>query len=334
MMRPRPTAALSNDQGGARAKKRPSRGRAPSGTEPVPTGRSRNRRIRRSRNWFYFIAFAGPNAALILAFVYYPLIMNVRYSTLDWRLGASSARNVGLANYREFFTSSDGASVWRVTIVFALCTVIGSMVLGLLMALVLNRKLPGTTFTRTALFSPYVLSGVGIGLIWSFMFDPQLGILRYVFERFGSSSPQWFLHDDLTLFVAIVVYIWKNLGYCTVIFISGLQSIPQELVEAAAVDGAGKARTFFSVVFPLLSPTVFFLLVSMTLSSMQAFDVLKILKPTGEGVNTFVFEIYRQSFGVYQRAGYASAIAVVLFVTLALITAIQFRFVDRKVHYA
>ncbi len=299
-----------------------------------PEKRAKARTINESRNWFYFILFAGPNMALILAFVYYPLIMNARYSTLDWRLGARTAKNVGLANYIEFFTSPGGTSVWTTTIIFAVSTVIGSMLLGLLMALVLNRKLPGTTFTRTAMFSPYVLSGVGIGLIWSFMFDPQLGILRYVFEYFGKTSPNWFLHDNLTLFVAIIVYIWRNLGYCTVIFISGLQSIPQDLLEAAQVDGAGPVRSFFNITLPLLSPTMFFLLVSMTLASMQAFDILKILKPSGEGVNTFVFEIYRQSFGVYQRAGYASAIAVVLFVTLALITVIQFKFVDRKVHYA
>lgn len=289
------------------------------------------RRARRESLWF--IALAGPNLMLILAFVYYPLIMNVQYSMLDWRLGAKKATKVGLDNYIEFFTSPDGMSVWRVTITFTVITVVASMVLGLLLALVLNRKLVGKTFTRTAVFSPYVLSGVGVGLIWTFIFDPQMGILRYVFTYFGQKSPEWFLHENLTLFVVIVVYVWKNLGYCTIIFIAGLQSIPKDLLEAAAVDGAKKVRTFFSVVLPLLTPTVFFLVVSMTLSSMQAFDILKIMKPSGAGVNTFVFEIYRQSFGVYQRAGYASAIAVVLFITLFIITAIQFRFVERKVTY-
>lgn len=302
-------------------------------TQVLTSDRGLAQRKRRRRNALCFFAFAGPNVALILLFVYYPLFMNVRYSLLDWRLGAATAKFVGLDNYKEFLTSESGVEVWRVTIVFTLVTVAVSMVLGLVMALVLNQKIPGRTFTRTALFSPYVLSGVGVGLIWSFIFDPQMGILRYVFIYFGQKSPEWFLHDNLTLFVVIVVYIWKNLGYCTVIFIAGLQSIPNELLEAAAVDGAGRARTFFKVVLPLLSPTVFFLLVSMTLSSMQAFDVLKIMKSSGAGVNTFVFEIYRQSFGVYQRAGYASAIAVVLFITLFLITTIQFKFVDRKVHY-
>lgn len=294
----------------------------------------RERRVKRSRNYFLFILFAGPNIALILAYIYYPLLANVYFSTLDWRLGARTASFIGLDNYTEFFSSRSGLEVWRVTIIFTLATVIGSMVLGLLMALVLNRAIPGRTAARTAIFSPYVLSGVGVGLIWSFIFDPRIGILSRFLQAFGANSPEWFLDRNLALVMVILVYIWKNLGYCAVIYLAGLQSIPQDLLEAAAIDGAGPIRRFFTVTLPLLSPTVFFLSIAMVLSSMQAFDILRIMTPTGNGTNSIVFEIYLQSFGTYQRAGYAAAISVVLFVTLFLITAIQMRFVERKVHYA
>lgn len=294
----------------------------------------RERRAKRSRNYFLFVLFAGPNIALILAYIYYPLLANVYFSTLDWRLGARTASFVGLDNYAEFFSSRSGLEVWRVTIIFTLATVIGSMVLGLLMALVLNRAIPGRTAARTAIFSPYVLSGVGVGLIWSFIFDPRIGILSRFLEIFGANSPEWFLDRNLALVMVILVYIWKNLGYCAVIYLAGLQSIPQDLLEAAAIDGAGPIRRFFTVTLPLLSPTVFFLSIAMVLSSMQAFDILRIMTPTGNGTNSIVFEIYLQSFGTYQRAGYAAAISVVLFVTLFLITAIQMRFVERRVHYA
>lgn len=296
--------------------------------------RKRENRIKRSRNYFLFLAFAGPNIALILMFIYYPLIMNFYYSTLDWRLGAMNATSVGLKNYIEFFTAPQGLEVWRVTLIFTITTVLASMILGLLMALVLNRKLPGRTVARTALFSPYVLSGVGVGIIWSFIFDPQLGVLRYVFEWFGKSSPEWFQNPNLTLLMVIIVYVWKNLGYCAVIFIAGLQSIPEELMEAAALDGAGPVRKFFNVTVPLLSPTIFFLFIVMILNSMQAFDILKIMNPTGKGTNTIIFEIYQQSFGIYQRAGYSAAISVVLFIVLFAITTVQMRFVERKVHYS
>lgn len=295
---------------------------------------ARARRIKRSRNWFLFILFAGPNIALILGYIYYPLLANAYFSTLDWRLGAQTASFVGLDNYAEFFSSEDGLEVWRVTIIFTVATVVGSMVLGLLMALVLNRKIPGRTAARTALFSPYVLSGVGVGLVWSFIFDPRIGILSHFIAMFGGVSPEWFLDKNLALVMVIAVYIWKNLGYCAVIYLAGLQSVPQDLLEAAAIDGAGPVRRFLTVTLPLLGPTVFFLSIAMVLSSMQAFDILRIMTPTGNGTNSIVFEIYLQSFGTYQRAGYAAAISVVLFVTLFLITAVQIRYVERKVHYA
>ena len=294
----------------------------------------RARRIKRSRNYFLFILFAGPNIALILAYVYYPLLANVYFSTLDWRLGAQTASFVGLSNYKEFFSSEDGLEVWRITIIFTVATVVGSMVLGLLMALVLNRKIPGRTAARTALFSPYVLSGVGVGLVWSFIFDPRIGVLSHFIAMFGGTSPEWFLDKNLALVMVIAVYIWKNLGYCAVIYLAGLQSVPQDLLEAAAIDGAGPVRRFFTVTLPLLGPTVFFLSIAMVLSSMQAFDILRIMTPTGNGTNSIVFEIYLQSFGTYQRAGYAAAISVVLFVTLFAITAVQIRYVERKVPYA
>lgn len=294
----------------------------------------RAKRIMKSRNITTFIAFAGPNLGLILMFIYYPLVMNMVYSTLDWRLGAPNATFVGLQNYKTFFTSPQGIEVWKVTILFTGTTVIASMVLGLLMALVLNKKLPGRTIARTALFSPYVLSGVGVAMVWNFIFDPRIGMIAYFLRGIGAKSPEWFLNPKLALVMVIIVYVWKNLGYAAVIFIAGLQGIPQDLHEAAQIDGAGPAVRFFKVTLPLLSPTVFFLTITMILNSMQAFDILRIMTPTGNGTNTIIFEIYLQSFGPYQRAGYAASISVVLFIVLFAITAIQMRYVERKVHYA
>src|SRR5699024_4916174 len=134
--------------------------------------RKQAHRRRLSRNWALFLLFAGPNIALILAFIYFPLISNMYYSTLDWRLGSPTATPVGLDNYIRFFTSSGGLEVWRVTAIFTGGAVVGSMVLGLLIALVLNKKIPGRTGARTAVFAPYVLSGVGVAMVWNFIFDP------------------------------------------------------------------------------------------------------------------------------------------------------------------
>ena len=296
--------------------------------------RKQRRRRRLSKNWSLFLLFAGPNILLILAFIYYPLLSNMYYSTLDWRLGSATATPVGFDNYVRFFTSESGLEVWRVTGIFTAGAVLGSMILGLLIALVLNKKLPGRTVARTAIFSPYVLSGVGVAMVWNFIFDPTLGALSHILNFFGIESPQWYLDEDWALTMVILVYVWKNLGYCAVVFLAGLQSIPQELIEAATIDRAGPVRRFFSIILPLLTPTVFFLLVTNIIFSMtNAFDVLRTMTPTGHGTNTIIFEIYLQSFGAYQRAGYSAAIAVVLFFTLFIITAVQLRYVERKVHY-
>lgn len=286
------------------------------------------------RNALWFFAFVGPNLALIATFIYYPLGMNLFFSTLDWRMGSANAKSIGFDNYAEFFTSPSGVEVWRVTVIFTVAAVAGSMIIGLLLALVLNRSLPGRGLARTAIFSPYVLSGVGVGLVWNFIFDPNIGVLRYVFIYFGKESPEWFINPKMSLLMVIVVYIWKNLGYATVIFIAGLQTIPSDLTEAASIDGAGPFRRFFNVTLPLLTPTVFFILVTTILNSMQAFDLLRTMTPTGNGTNTLIFEIFLQGFGTYQRAGYAATISVVLFFTLFLMTFVQMRFVEKKVHYS
>lgn len=323
---------------GARSTQTAQIGREMLGDTAVHTERARERtrarRKRTSRNWSLFLLFAGPNILLILAFIYYPLFSNIYYSTLDWRLGSPRATPVGLDNYARFFTSPSGLEVWRVTGLFTAGAVLGSMVLGLLIALVLNKKLPGRTAARTAVFAPYVLSGVGVAMVWNFIFDPSIGALRHLLGFFGIASPEWYLDESWALVMVLVVYVWKNLGYCAVVFLAGLQSVPQDLMEAATLDRAGPVRRFFSIVLPLLTPTVFFLLVTNIIFSMtNAFDILRTMTPTGHGTNTIIFEIYLQSFGAYQRAGYAAAIAVVLFFTLFLITAVQLRYVERKVHY-
>src|SRR5690625_3544006 len=130
--------------------------------------------------------------------------------------------------------------------------------------------------------------------------------------------------DLMSLIMVMIVYVWKNLGYCAIVYLGGLQSLPQDVMHAAQLDGAGAVRRFFSISIPLLSPTTFFLLITTTLNSLQAFDLLRIMTPTGRGTNTLSFESYLQAFGGYSRAGYSATIAVLLFVILLVMT------VDRK----
>ncbi|MDI3193742.1 sugar ABC transporter permease [Pseudarthrobacter sp. AL07] len=307
----------------------------PPGPLGPPTRRRPNRWSGRARrDFFVFLALALPNLVLIAVFTYRPLISNIYYSTLDWTLGSASATVVGLDNYVTFFSSNDATKVLGTTAVFTLVTVGGSMILGLLIALALNSKVRGTTFARSAVFAPYVLSGVGVGLVWLFIFDPGYGVLAWILRGLGQQSPQWINDPQLSLVMVILVYIWKNLGYCAVVYLAGLQSLPQDVMEAASLDGANGFRRFVSMSIPLLSPTTFFLLITSMLSSLQAFDLIRIMTPLGTGTSTLIYEAYLQAFGAFNRAGYSASISVILFAILLVVTLLQLRFVERKVHYS
>ncbi|MDQ0030994.1 carbohydrate ABC transporter permease [Arthrobacter bambusae] len=303
--------------------------------QAVPAPRRRGRWSGRTRrDFFVFLALALPNLALIAVFTYLPLINNMYYSTLDWTLGSASATVVGFDNYIAFFTSSDAPQVLGTTAIFTVVTVGGSMALGLLVALALNAKVRGTTFARSAVFAPYVLSGVGVGLVWLFIFDPGYGVLSWLLRGIGQQSPQWINDPQLSLVMVIIVYVWKNLGYCAVVYLAGLQSLPKDVMEAASLDGANGFRRFMSISVPLLGPTTFFLLITTMISSLQAFDLIRIMTPLGNGTSTLIYEAYLQAFGAYNRAGYSASISVVLFAILLIITVLQLRFVERKVHYS
>lgn len=311
-------------------------GHAPMNEVPATEAQPRRRRFgpRERHDFWVFLALAGPNILLILIFSYRPVLQNIQYSMLNWTLGSASATWVGIGNYVEFFTSPNTLDILRVTAIFTVATVGGSMVLGLIIALALNRPVRGVGLARAAVFAPYVLSGVGVGLVWLFIFDPAIGILGVILRAIGLPGPEWFRDPNLTLAMVIIVYVWKNMGYAAVIYLAGLQAIPRDLLEAAALDGASSWRTFWSVVWPLLSPITFFLLITSVLASLQAFDIIQIMTPLGNGTTTLIYEVYLQAFGQFNRAGYSATVAVVLFVLLVVLTIVQLRYVERRVHYA
>lgn len=301
---------------------------------PVAARPRRRVSARERRDWVWFALFALPNLALIIAFIYRPVLVNAYYSTLDWTLGSPFATPIGLGNYVEYFTTPSSLAVLRTTAIFTVATVGGAMALGLGLALALNRPLRGSTLARATVFAPYVLSGVGIGLVWSFIFDPVVGLLGAVIRIFGGSSPNWFTDPGLSLTMVVIVYVWKNLGYCAVIYLAGLQAVPADILEAASIDGASRFRMFRSITLPLLSPTTFFLLLTSMLSSLQAFDLIRIMTPSGRGTTTLMYDAYMQAFGAYNRAGFSATVSTILFVILLVMTVVQIQLIERRVHYS
>ena len=325
-------AALGSDQSPGSS---PAAG-PPGATSPGarPAAKPARRRVK-ARNVAVFLMLAGPNIALLLVFTYRPMILSFYYSMLQWNLGASLARFVGLGNYVEWFTDPRTPTVVATTAIFGLVTVGGGLALGLGLALLLNQKLRGRGIARTLAFAPYVLSGIAVGMLWLYIFNPRYGLLKVLLEHLGATTPQWYSTTPWALIMITIVYLWKHAGYVALIYLAGLQAIPQDLRDAAALDGASPRRTFTSVVLPLLGPVTFFLLITTTLSSLQSFDLIRAMTDGGPlgSTTTLMYQIYVEGFQT-GRAGYASAAATILFVILLIITAIQLKYVERKVHYS
>jgi len=286
------------------------------------------------KDWALFALFVSPNLLLLFFFTYKPLIESFRLSLYDWDLISPTKTWVGLDNYRDYFSDATSRYIIRNTLVFTVATVGGTMLSGLGLALILNQKLRGTRAARTVLFAPYVLSGAAIAIVWLFVFDPRFGMISALLDRFGFFQPNWYNDPDWAMPMVIIVYVWKNLGYATVIYLAGLQTVPKELYEAARVDGAGALSRFWNVTLPQLSPMTFFLLVTSLLSSMQAFDIISVMTSGGplDSTKTMVYQVYDEGF-VRFRVGDASAIATVLFFILLALTLFQVRFLERRVHY-
>lgn len=293
------------------------------------------RALRSRRELATFWLLVGPNLALLLVFSYWPLIQNIHLSFTDWDMLSPEKRWVGLDTWAYVLGGAEFRQIALNTLVFTVCSVGLTLLLGLAVALLLDQRLPGRDFARSVLFVPTLLSGAAIALVWIFVFDPRWGMLRVPLEAIGLTSPNWLTDPAWSLPAVIVVYVWKNLGYAVVIFLAGLQSIARELHEAARVDGAGSWQRFRSVTLPGLGPITFFLLVTSMLASFQAFDVIRVMTAGGPVISTttFIYALYNEAF-VGFHAGSAAVYAMILFAFMLALTVVQLRYLERRVTYA
>ncbi|MFB9070361.1 carbohydrate ABC transporter permease [Citricoccus parietis] len=299
-------------------------------TSRTPAAPRRGRWQRRDL-WLAVLLLA-PNLILLVVFTYRPLLDNIRLSFTNWNISSPTAQYIGFDNYVEWAGRPDSWKILGITLVFTVATVAGSMVIGLVMALVLDQNLRGRGLVRSLVFAPYVISGAAIGVAFQFVFDPRFGMIQDLLARVGLDSPNFYQDPDWALFMVTSTYIWKNVGYVFVIYLAALQGRRIELDEAAQIDGTGPFRHFFRIVLPQLRPTTFFLSVTVLLSSVQVFDIINVMTrggPMGNGTTTMVYQIYQETF-VNSRAGYGATVATIMFVILLVITVIQVRFQDQK----
>lgn len=267
----------------------------------------------------------APTAALLALFFFYPLLLAFKQSLYAWDL-LTPPTYVGLHNYEALVKSGDLLGAATRTLAYSAIVVSLSVSLGLVLAVALDRPGRLYAFIRGAVFSAYVVSWVAVALLWMWILDADAGLLSALLRGLHLPTLRWLSDPDVALIALALVSVWKITGYAMVIFLAGLQDIPEALLEAAALDGAGPLRRFLHITWPLLRPTAAFVAVTSLILSFQAFDVVRVMTQGGPVKSTtlFVYAIYEQVF-LNLRVGRASALVVAFFVMLLGLSFVQLR---------
>jgi multiple sugar transport system permease protein len=302
----------------------------------APATAPRSPRPRRRRRWrtaATALAFLAPSLVLLLAFWIGPMLGTAWMSLQDWNL-LGRPSYTGLDNYRELATDDDFHAALGHTVAYLVGYLALVLVFGLAVALLLDAHLPAMTLFRAMFFLPVVTSWVAVSLLWKWLLNPAVGAVNRFLEMLGLPGPGWWTDPDWAIPSVVLASVWKDVGFVAVLLLAGLQAIPGELREAAQIDGAGWWRTLRSVVLPLLSPSLFFVIVISLINGFQVFDQVWVMTEGGPaGASTVVVEqIVKYAFS-YGRIGYASAMSLVLFVIILLVTLVQLRLQRRWVHY-
>lgn len=283
--------------------------------------------------WLPYLLVA-PQLAISLVFFYWPAIQALRQSVLREDPFGLATQFVGLANFRRVLSDPAYLNSIRVTAVFSFWTAFLSMTLALLLAVQAEKILRGKGFYRTLLIWPYAVAAAIAGMLWLFLFNPGFGTLAWPLRQMGVAWDP-LLRGDQAMALVIGAAAWKQVSYNFLFFVAGLQAIPKSLLEAAAIDGAGSTRRFWTIVFPLLAPTTFFLLVVNTVYALfDTFGIIHAVTGGGPGKATeiLVYKVYNDGF-VNLQLGSSAAQSVILMALVIVLTAFQFRYVERKVHY-
>ena len=286
------------------------------------------------REWLAAAIFLAPNMIGLTVFIVIPVIAGFVISFTEWDM-LSAPEFIGFDNYVELLT--DDRFFWltlKNTLVYSLFVIPGSIVISLLLALALNTHIRGVGIYRTIYFLPFVSSTIAISLVWKWIMHPDFGILNGFLGLFGVPRLGWLQDRNMALFSVAIVAIWHSAGYNMTIFLAGLKGIPRTYYEAAEIDGATYWQRFWRITFPLLTPTLFFVLVISLIGSFQVFNLVYIMTDGGPGSSTqvYVYYLWENAFS-YFRMGYASAMAYILFLIMLVITLFQVRLLGSRVNY-
>lgn len=274
-----------------------------------------------------------PSLVFLLFFTHYPVIYSVWTSFFDRIRGEN--RFVGVANYLEMFTSAEFQQAIVNNIIYALCSTIPAVVLGLFLAVLLNMKIKARGFYRFAMFYPTILPIATASMVWVFLLSQSIGLVNHVLGMLGlPSNIDWVNTSPYAIVSIIVVYIWKYAGYYMLLFLSGLQTIDDSLYEEAYLEGANAWERFYRITLPLISPTTFFVVLVAIINSFQAVDQIYVMTKGGphNSTNVLLYYIYEHGF-VYWDSGVASSASTVLFAVLLVVTFFYYYGLQKTVNY-
>jgi len=283
--------------------------------------------------WLPF-ALLAPQIAVTIVFFFWPAAQAVWFSFQLQDAFGLRTEFVGLQNFEELFADSRYRASFRTTAVFSVLVAFSGIAIALLLASMADRVLRGALAYKTLLIWPYAVAPAVAGVLWAFLFAPSIGVVTYVLKGWGIDW-NWIIHGDQAMLLVVMASVWKQISYNFLFFLAGLQSIPRSLIEAAAIDGAGPTRRFWTIVFPLLSPTTFFLLVvNLVYAFFETFGVIDATTQGGpaQATQILVYKVYHDGVKSADLGG-SSAQSVILMLIVIALTVVQFRFIERRVQY-
>ncbi len=291
------------------------------------------KRVRFKSTWLPWVLIA-PQMAVILVFFFWPATQALYQSVLQQDAFGTSVEFVGMENFERLFADESYLASFRTTAVFSVLVATSGLSIALLLAVMADRVMRGAAVYKTLLIWPYAVAPAVAGVLWLFLFASPMGVVSYWLQFVGI---QWnhLLDPDHAMALIVMAAVWKQISYNFLFFLAGLQSIPRSLIEAAAIDGASPWRRFWTIVFPLLSPTTFFLLViNIVYAFFDTFAIVDAATHGGPGKSTaiLVYKVYYDGFKALDMGGSAAQSVVLMAIVIAL-TVVQFRFVEKKVQY-
>ena len=276
----------------------------------------------------------APAVIIALGTTIYALIYCIYLSFMKWDPIFGTKEFVGLYNYKYIFSDELFLTALKNTIIFMVVTVFIGLVLKVLVGVFLNKNKPFHNLVQTIMFSPYIIASVAVATIFKYMMQPSGGVFNQVLGLLGLEPSLWYMGEDTALMSLAFITIWQGMGYGVLIVISGLRAIPDYVYEAARLDKSSKSKTFFHITMPLLSPTLFYLLVTSSVGAFTTFDIVSMMTDGGPGTATYMLAYYVYMQGIrFMHYGRAMAASVVLLIITSSLSVLNFAMAGKKVHY-